>query len=288
VAIEDRQETGTGWPEPAAAPTPAPAPAPAETPVEVADEEAEEVAEGAAPVQVRTWRWRRPRPSVAGGVIGALLVLLGFALVVQLRSNASDNQLTTARTEDLVRIVSELDARKDRLSQEITSLEGTKQQLEAGSEGRAAALAEATRRAEELGILAGTLPAQGPGLSVRMVPGNQALKAWLILDTVEELRGAGAEAMQVAGASGGPVRVVASTSFTDAGAGLRVDGQTLTAPYVITVIGDPQAMQPALNIAGGVADTVHQANGTVIVEQGTVRVTATHAATTPRYAQPVN
>jgi uncharacterized protein YlxW (UPF0749 family) len=233
-------------------------------------------------------RPRRPRASVAGGVIGALLVLLGFALVVQLRSNASDNQLTTARSEDLVRILSELDARKDRLSQEITSLDATKQQLEAGSEGRAAALAEASRRAEELGILAGTLAAQGPGLTVRLMPGSQPLKAWLILDAVEELRGAGAEAMQIAGSSGEPVRIVASTYFVDAGTGLRVDGQTLAPPYVITVIGDPQAMQPALNIAGGVTDTVHQATGTVIVEQGTVRVTATHAATTPRYAQPVS
>jgi uncharacterized protein YlxW (UPF0749 family) len=231
---------------------------------------------------------RRRRVSVAGAVIGGLLVLLGFALVVQLRSNASDNQLSTARSADLVRILSELDARKDRLSQEITSLEGTKQQLEAGSEGRAAALAEATKRAEELGILAGTLPAQGPGMTVRLVPGSQALKAWLILDTVEELRGAGAEAMQISGSSGMPVRVIASTYFTDAGTGLLVDGQTLTAPYVLTVIGDPQVMQPALNIAGGVTDTVHQANGTVIVDQGTVRVTATHAASTPRYAQPAS
>ncbi len=231
---------------------------------------------------------RQRRVSAGSAVIGVLLGLLGFGLVVQLRSNATDPQLASSRPEDLVRIISDLDARKDRLSQEITSLEGTKQQLEAGSEGRSTALAEASRRADELGILAGTLAAQGPGMTVRMVPGNQALKAWMILDTVEELRGAGAEAMQISGASGGPVRIIASTSFTDTGTRLAVDGQVLTAPYRITVIGDPQTMQPALNIAGGVVDTVHQANGTVIVDQGTVRVTATRPATTPRYAQPAS
>jgi uncharacterized protein YlxW (UPF0749 family) len=196
--------------------------------------------------------------------------------------------VASARTEDLVRILSDLDSRKDRLSQEITSLETTQQQLQAGSEGRAAALAEATKRAEELGILAGTLAAEGPGMTVRFIPGGQPLKAWMILDAVEELRGAGAEALQIAGASGGPVRIVASTYFTDSGGGLDVDGQQLSAPYTITVIGDPQTMQPALNIAGGVADTIHQATGTVIVEQGTVRVGATRTVTTPRYAQPAS
>ena len=232
---------------------------------------------------------RRRRFSVAGAVIGLLCGVLGFALVVQLRSNAGDNQYANARPEDLVRILSELDSRKDRLSQEIASLNTTKQQLQAGSEGRAAALAEATKRTEELGILAGTVPAEGPGMTVRLMPGAQPLKAWIVLDAVEELRGAGAEAMQIAGASGEPVRIVASTYFTDSGNGLRVDGHTLTGPYAITVIGDPQTMQPALNIAGGVADTVHQAGGTMLVDQqDTVHVTATRAASTPRYAQPAN
>jgi uncharacterized protein YlxW (UPF0749 family) len=230
----------------------------------------------------------RRRVSAGGAVIGVLLGLLGFALVVQLRSNATEPYSASARPDQLVTILSDLDSRKDRLSQEITTLQATEQQLRQGSEGRAAALTEATKRAEELGILAGTLAAEGPGMTVRMVPGNQALKAWMILDTVEELRGAGAEAMEIAGVGGAPVRIVASTYFTDAGSGLLVDGATLQAPYTITVIGDPQTMQPALNIAGGVVDTVHNANGTVIVEPGTVRVTATHTTNPPRYAQPVN
>jgi uncharacterized protein YlxW (UPF0749 family) len=233
-------------------------------------------------------RPRGRRLSAAGAVIGVLLGLLGFALVVQLRSNATDTQLSSARTEDLVRILSDLDARKDRLGQEIAALEGTKQQLEAGSEGRAAALAEATRRAAELGILAGTIPAEGSGMTVRLAPGGKPLKAWMLVDTIEELRGAGAEAMQIAGADGPPVRLIASSYVVDAGTGVVVDGQALAAPYVITVIGDPQTMQPALNIAGGVVDTVHQASGTVIVQQGTVQVTAVRAVAQPRFAQPAN
>jgi uncharacterized protein YlxW (UPF0749 family) len=231
---------------------------------------------------------RRRRLSAAGAVIGLLLGLLGFAFVVQLRSNSTDQQLSTDRPEDLVRILSDLDARKDRLSQEINTLETTQQQLAAGSQSRQAALAEASRRADELGILAGSLAAQGPGLRVEFRPAAKPIQASDVLDAIEELRGAGAEAMQISGSGGTAVRIVASTSFVDAtGGGLVVDGTALTGPYTVTVIGDPQTMQVALNIPGGVVETVHNHGGNVtIASPGTVQVSALHPVTNPRYAQP--
>jgi uncharacterized protein YlxW (UPF0749 family) len=57
----------------------------------------------------------------------------------------------------------------------------------------------------------------------------------------------------------------------------------------VTVIGDPQTMVPALNIPGGVVDTVRQHGGTVSVHQAdTVRVTALHAANPLKHAHPAN
>jgi uncharacterized protein YlxW (UPF0749 family) len=55
----------------------------------------------------------------------------------------------------------------------------------------------------------------------------------------------------------------------------------------VTVIGDPQTMQVALNIPGGVVETVHNHGGNVtIASPGTVQVSALHPVTNPRYAQP--
>jgi uncharacterized protein YlxW (UPF0749 family) len=232
---------------------------------------------------------RRRRISAAGAVIGLLLGLLGFALVVQLRSNATDEQLSTERPEDLVRILSDLDARKDRLSQEISQQQSLQQQLAAGSQSRQAALAEASQRADELGILGGTLAATGPGLRVEFSAAGKAIRASDVLDAVEELRGAGAEAMQITGQDGTAVRIIASTSFADgAGGALTVDGRALGGPYTITVIGDPQTMQIALKIPSGVVDTVQHNGGTVsVVAPGTVQVTALHQNTPPSYAKPV-
>ena len=45
--------------------------------------------------------------------------------------------------------------------------------------------------------------------------------------------------------------------------GLVVDGQTLTGPYTITVIGPAATMQTALTIPGGVSDAVARDGGTV-------------------------
>ncbi|WP_432825302.1 DUF881 domain-containing protein [Dactylosporangium sp. CA-092794] len=222
-------------------------------------------------------------------VIAVLLALLGFAVAVQFKAGGSDKELSSARPEDLVRILSDLDAQQQRLRGEISDLEETQRQLDSGAQGRDAALAEARKRADELGILAGTGPAEGPGLQIDVTQGTDAIKSETILDAVEELRGAGAEAMQISGAGGPAVRIVASTYFVDApqGGRLTVDGTTLAPPYTITVIGGPDTMRTALNIPGGVVDSVRQRGGTVSVrEADPVHVTALHTAGALQYAKP--
>jgi len=277
------RDTGLGWPD-----LPPPSPPPAER-ADAAPESSTDEKDVAAPTARSAEGAGRRKVSLAGAAIGLLLGLLGFALVVQLRSNTTDPELAAARPEDLVRILSDLEAREERLRTEINELEASQRDLASGASGRQAALEEARRRADELGILAGTLPAEGTGLVVRFEPGGKPIQAEAILDAVQELRGAGAEAMQIAGVSGAPVRIVASTAFVDVDGGLLVEGQQLTAPYRITVIGDPQTMRTALNIPGGVVESVSQDGGTVIVDEpGTVEVDALHQQQPLRYAQPAS
>jgi uncharacterized protein YlxW (UPF0749 family) len=228
------------------------------------------------------------RLSAAGVTIALLLGLLAFALVVQVRSNSGDTQLANARQDDLVRILSDLNNRELRLRSDLTDLERTLSQLGAGAQGREAALAEARRRADELGILSGSIAAQGDGLVIRIQPGSRPIRAATVLEAVEELRGAGAEAMQIGGGSDPGVRVVASTYFADGPDGrLVIDGHPLSSPYVITVIGPAATMKTALTIPGGVSDAVGRDGGTVIVEEpGTVQVTALHPPQELEHARP--
>jgi uncharacterized protein YlxW (UPF0749 family) len=231
----------------------------------------------------------RRRLSSAGTLIWVLLALFGFTLVVQLRSNNGDEGLATARQEDLVRILSDLEARDQRLQAEITALEQSQRQLTSGVQGRQAAIAEAEKRANELGLLAGTLPGRGPGLRVTIDPKGQ-VKASGILNAVQELRGAGGEVMEIAGAGGTAVRIVASTYFIDGnGGGIVVDGTRLNGPYTLWVIGVPQTMQTALQIPGGVVASVSSAGGSVTMEaRSMVEVTAVRKPTGLQYARPVS
>ncbi|MBE1490517.1 DUF881 domain-containing protein [Plantactinospora soyae] len=230
-----------------------------------------------------------PRLTTANAMIAVLLALLGFTLVVQLKSNSTDASLESTRQEDLVRILSDLDAQEERVRQDIAGLEESQRQLSSGAQGRQAALDEATRRADELGVLAGTLAARGPGLTVSFMPVSKPIAASRVLDAVQELRGAGAEAMQIAGGDGATVRIIASTYFLDADGGISVSGRRLTGPYMIMVIGDPKTMQTALNIPGGVVASVSGDGGNVAIqEREVVDVTALSPPKDLQHARPVS
>jgi uncharacterized protein YlxW (UPF0749 family) len=240
--------------------------------------------------------WRgllAPRLRRVDVAVAVLLALLGFAAVVQVRSTQEDGPLAAARQEDLVQILDDLDNRNDRLRAEVAALEQAQRELTTGTGRTQAALDEAQRRAQLLGVLAGTVPATGPGVVVTLTDPDGGLRPDVLLDALEELRAAGAEAVQVEGRAPDSeavrrVRVVASTAFVEAdGGGIGVDGTALRAPYRFLVIGDPATLTSALRIPGGVVDNVEQFGGQArIARQEAVAVTALRPLEPPQYARP--
>lgn len=215
-------------------------------------------------------------------LIGALCALLGFALAVQLRTVDSDQGLSGAREEDLVRILADVQARQDRLRDEISEQQDLLEQLGSGEDSAAAAVEEARRLAEALAILNGTIAAQGPGLTITIRDPDTNVDSTILLDAVQELRGAGAETMQIAG-----VRIGVSSALVGGAGGIRIDGVEVEAPYVIVAIGDGQTLATAMEIPGGVADKVIQAGGSIdVVPADRVVVDALRPLDVPEYAEP--
>lgn len=225
-----------------------------------------------------------PRVSRAQLTVAVLLFVLGLGLAIQVRSNSDDNSaLRGARQEDLVRILDELDDRTQRLEDEKQGLEDQRTELENSSDQAEEARKQTVEKERQLGILAGTVAAQGPGITLTVTDPKGAVEADMLLDAVQELRAAGAEAIQV-----NDVRVVANTYLTDAsgGKGVSVDGHKIGQPYVFKVIGKPQDLEPALNIPGGVVQTLEKEQATVVVNRSQkIIVDALRAARQPDYAR---
>jgi uncharacterized protein YlxW (UPF0749 family) len=200
--------------------------------------------------------------------VAVVCVLIGVGAVAVVRGQQPDEFLASAREPDLVRLLDDLQARQTRLDGEILRLQSAEQRLRTGTS--AEALQETQRRADALRVLAGTTPVQGPGIKVR-IDGQDAFFASDLLNTVQELRDAGAEAIEVNG-----VRVVVDTWFADDGDGISVSGTRVGTPFLITAIGDPATMATALRIPGGIADTVKSQDGSlVITERDQVEILST-------------
>ncbi|SDH06667.1 DUF881 domain-containing protein [Klenkia brasiliensis] len=226
----------------------------------------------------------RRRDRLAAALIGVLTLLLGFAFAVQVRSTDTDTAYTGAREEDLVSILDQVNAREDRLRQQISEQRAALEQLTDTDSQAAAALAEAQQRATELGILNGSLAAQGPGLRMTISDPGDDITPAVLLNAVQELRGAGAETMQV-----DDVRIGVSSAITGSGGALQIDGQDVDAPYVVLVIGDPQVLATAMDIPGGVSAAVRREGGDVtIVQSDQVVVDALRPLDQPQYAQPTD
>lgn len=221
------------------------------------------------------------RVSRAQLIVALLLFVLGLGLAIQVRSNSDDSALRGARQEDLVRILDELDGRTKRLEDEKQRLEDQRRELESSSNQAEEARKQTVEKERQLGILAGTVAAQGPGITLKITDPTGQVESDQLLDTLQELRAAGAEAIQING-----MRIVAGSYFSDDNGGVAIDGKKITQPYEFKVIGKSQDLEPALNIPGGVVQTLEKEQATVAVTRSAkIVVDALRAAKQPDYAR---
>ena len=225
------------------------------------------------------------RPTSRTQVIAALLLfVLGFASVVQVRANDADDNFTGARQADLIALINSLALATDRAEDEVGDLQRTRDSLRGDAATSQTALSVARGQAETLGILAGTVPVVGPGVRITVETRSGELGTDQLLNGIEELRDAGAEAIEI----NDRIRVVATTGITESpGGGLTIDGQRVRAPYIIDAIGDPHTLATALDFDGGFVPEVEQVGGTVAIKQsGSIEVSSTVDPPEPLFALP--
>ncbi len=184
-----------------------------------------------------------------GLLIGFQVRTLGYqyASVGSTRTTVLMERLLRAQEE-----ISRLRTEVDKLRQQLREYE------QAMAEGRVAT-ERLTAELNRLRILAGLTKVRGPGIIVWLTdaPASKTTEdpSWgIVHDTdlvmlVNELRNAGAEAIAI-----NNQRIVATTAIRCVGNLITVNGMTISPPYEIAAIGDPDRLEKALTMPKGIVD----------------------------------
>ena len=183
--------------------------------------------------------------------VGLAALLLGLMVAVQFRLREVVPPPTN--TNQLLALLKQADQKRTQLSQQVAHLHMQLDQR-LGREASAKRLQQQLTQDE---ILAGTIPVQGPGITVKWA-NNGAPAAYQITDIdllllVNELRAAGAEAISINGQ-----RITAQTEIRSASNYILINEAQTQAPFTVKAIGPPASLAGALKLAGGLYDESKQ------------------------------
>ena len=174
--------------------------------------------------------------------LAIVCLLFGMALMAQLRTQnrlrqSGDGESTT----DLVAISADLYDSNTTLRQEVDKLAAQQATYEqsVGSTKQTELQSEVQR----LESFNGVVPVTGPGIELTV---DAELRPADIEDLLNELRNAGAEAIEIGGQ-----RVVFNTAIGGTPGSVTVNGVVVTSPIVFDAIGAPQVLGRALDRKGG-------------------------------------
>jgi uncharacterized protein YlxW (UPF0749 family) len=180
-----------------------------------------------------------------------VFAVLGFMVAVAFNTTTLASTQRPARTGDLATVVSDMEAQRELLTEEVTERRAELEALErsaaeeAGQQESFGADSQSTREA------AGLTAVTGPGVvltldDAKVTPAGEDPNRYIIHDVdiaaiTNALLAGGAEAIDVNGQ-----RVVATTAIRCAGTTILVNQTRLGAPYVVTAIGDAERLSAAL------------------------------------------
>ncbi|MDQ1402113.1 MAG: hypothetical protein QOG03_429, partial [Actinomycetota bacterium] len=228
-------------------------------------------------------RWRSA--GWAPVAVISITALVGFLLVSQLRGTQRFRQRLSAENEgDLTRILASLTTEADALRDQIGTLKLQLQTLQTSSQQDVVASQATADELRALQVLSGAVAVTGPGLVLTVEDPSRGVKYDTLIDVVQELRDAGAEAI---GINGHRVGVASWLSQRDGK--VVLDGENLNAPYQVTAIGDGTTLEGGLRIPGGAIDALTAIKAVKIAVERSANVVVPGLAKAPvfRAAHPV-
>jgi len=180
--------------------------------------------------------------------IAAVSFVLGLLVVTQLRAQASGSGLGGMSSQDLTVFVANLNAGIDERRQEIAALERDLATLSANQDRGIVSLGQVREELSSIRAYAGLEAVAGPGVSVTV---DGPIDGPTLEDLINELRGAGAEAIAVDG-----IRVVAGSAVTGGPGEVEIEGSRLDDPFEVSAIGGAETLTGSLTRSGGIVAQV--------------------------------
>jgi len=217
--------------------------------------------------------------------------VLGLMLSLQFKIiNLGTETVPYDRAQELNQELKVLEKECSALEAEVADLEKKLAQVNKGYLYAEKALKSELEKAKRA---AGLLPVSGPG--VKIIMKNISLEKESayqhlfsirdedILRVINELRGAGAQALSINGQ-----RIISTTEIRLAGSYINVNTVRILPPYEIIALGDPSALRSALEIEGGLVDYFQDWGILLMVEEiDNVTVPAYRGDLELKYAKPV-
>lgn len=176
--------------------------------------------------------------------IAAVSFVLGLLVVTQLRAQAAGSGLGGMSSQDLTVFVANLNAGLDQRRQEIAALERDLSTLTANQDRGVVSLSQLRDELESIRAYAGLDPVEGPGVTVTV---DGPIDGPTVEDLINELRGAGAEAIAVDG-----IRFVAGSVVSGGPGEVVVEGEQLGDPFEVSAIGGAETLTGTLTRSGGI------------------------------------
>ncbi|MCF8010625.1 MAG: DUF881 domain-containing protein [Clostridiales bacterium] len=189
--------------------------------------------------------------------LSLVAITLGFLMAVQFRVSGDYNiGIPRENTQELSQELKQLKSNNKNLQAELSDLKIKLKQVNAGQAQAVQALKSELKKGR---MAAGMVTVTGPGVEVildnpKSSEHSQSNTLFIIRDqdllkVINELRGAGAEALSINGE-----RIIATSEVRYAGSFINVNTKRIVPPYQVLAVGDPQALEHALAIPGGLRD----------------------------------
>jgi uncharacterized protein YlxW (UPF0749 family) len=185
--------------------------------------------------------------------ITIICIILGIMIAWQYKSTNYNQSLISfenKRTEELKNDLIILQKRNNELSDTLKKLSEDYKLLEKSMTNDSDLAKYYKRKLEEAKIFAGFVDVKGKGLIVTINSSEYTrVHEEDVLDVVNELRSAGAQAISV-----NEERIVAMSEIRQAGKYIMINGRQMAAPFEIKAISDPGELERALMLINGVVE----------------------------------